>query len=61
MDMSVDQELVMCGVLCMEETCGELGSGSCVEEMQGGGGDDDDEAEPEAGQVLRKRFVRLSP
>jgi hypothetical protein len=35
--MSVDQELTMCG---------ELGSGSCVEEVQGGGGgDNDDEAE----------------
>jgi hypothetical protein len=36
-----------CGVLCVcvEEMCGELGSGSCVE-VQGGGGDDgDDKAE----------------
>jgi hypothetical protein len=33
------------GVLCVEEMCGELGSGSCVEEVQGGDGDDDDEAE----------------
>jgi hypothetical protein len=37
-------------VCCVEEMCGELGSGSCVEEVQGGGGcdrddDDDDEAE----------------
>jgi hypothetical protein len=40
----VDQELVTCGVLGVEEMCGELGSGSCVEEVQGGGGD---EAEPE--------------
>jgi hypothetical protein len=31
----------------VEELCGELGSGSCVEEVQGGG-DDDDEAKPEA-------------
>jgi hypothetical protein len=38
--MSVDQELMTCGVLCVEEMCGELGSGSCVEEVQGGGGDD---------------------
>jgi hypothetical protein len=32
--------------------CGELGSGSCVKEVQGGGGggddDDDDEAKPES-------------
>jgi hypothetical protein len=43
--MSVDQELATCGVLCVEEMCGELGNGSCVEEVQGsGGGDDDDEA-----------------
>jgi hypothetical protein len=41
--VSVAQELVTCGVLCVEETCGELGSGSCVEEVQGGGGGDDDE------------------
>jgi hypothetical protein len=27
----VDQELATCGVLCVEEMCGELGSGSCVE------------------------------
>jgi hypothetical protein len=40
----VDQELTTCGVLCVEEMCGALGSGSCVEEVQGGG---DDEAEPE--------------
>jgi hypothetical protein len=39
----VDQELALC-VLCVEEMCGELGSGSCVEKVQGGGGD---EAEPE--------------
>jgi hypothetical protein len=45
-DVSVAQELATCGVLCVEETCGELGSGSCVEEVQGGGGDDDEEAEP---------------
>jgi hypothetical protein len=35
----------------VEEMCGELGSGSCTEEVQGGGGggggNDDDEAEPE--------------
>jgi hypothetical protein len=43
--MSVDQELAMCGVLCVEEMCGELGSGSCVEVQGGGGGGDDDEAE----------------
>jgi hypothetical protein len=33
-------------VCCVEEMCGELGSGSCMEEVQGGGGDDDNEAEP---------------
>jgi hypothetical protein len=44
--MSVDQELTTCGVLCVEKMCGELGSGSCVKEVQGcGGGDSDDEAE----------------
>jgi hypothetical protein len=42
--MSVNQELATCGVLCVEKMCGELGSGSCVEEVQGGGGDDNDEA-----------------
>jgi hypothetical protein len=40
--VSVDQELPMCGVLCVEEMCGALGSGSCVEEVRGGGGDDDE-------------------
>jgi hypothetical protein len=44
--VSVDQELVTCGVLYVEEMCGELGSGSCVEEVQDGGGDDGVEAEP---------------
>jgi hypothetical protein len=44
--MSVDQELTMCGVLCVEKMCGELERGSCMEEVQGdGGGGDDDEAE----------------
>jgi hypothetical protein len=42
----VDQELTTCGVLCVEEMCGALGSGSCVEEVQGGGGDDEAEPEP---------------
>jgi hypothetical protein len=42
---SVDQELATCGVLCMEEICGLVRSGSCVEEGQGNGGDDDNEAE----------------
>jgi hypothetical protein len=41
--VSVDQELVTCGVLYVEEMCGELGSGSCMEEVQGGG-DNDNEA-----------------
>jgi hypothetical protein len=41
--VSVDQELATCGVLCVEEMCGELGSGSCVQEVQGGGGGDDEE------------------
>jgi hypothetical protein len=45
--VSVDQELATCGVLCVEEMCGELGSGSCVEEVRGGSGDDDNEAESE--------------
>jgi hypothetical protein len=27
--------------VCVEEMCGELGSGSCMEEVQGGGDDDD--------------------
>jgi hypothetical protein len=30
--MSVDQELATCDVLCVEEMCGALGSGSFVEE-----------------------------
>jgi hypothetical protein len=29
--VSVDQELVTCGMLCVEEMCGKLGSGSCME------------------------------
>jgi hypothetical protein len=41
--MSLDQELATYGVLCVEEMFDELGSRSCVEEVQGGG-DDDDEA-----------------
>jgi hypothetical protein len=45
--MSVDKELLMCGVLCIEEMCGVVGSGSCVEKGQGDGGDDDEaESEP---------------
>jgi hypothetical protein len=44
--VSLDQELTMCGALCMEETCGVVGSGSCVD-GQGDGGADDDEAESE--------------
>jgi hypothetical protein len=28
--------------------CGELGSGSCVKEVQSGGGDDDDDDDDEA-------------
>jgi hypothetical protein len=36
--VSLDQELATCGVLCVEEMCGALGSGSCMEEVQGGGG-----------------------
>jgi hypothetical protein len=42
--MSVDQELATCGVLCVQEMGGELGSGNSVGEMQGGSGDD--EAKP---------------
>jgi hypothetical protein len=34
-------------VLCVEEMCGAVGSGSCVEEGQCDGGDDDDETESE--------------
>jgi hypothetical protein len=45
--VSVDLELVTCGVLCVEEMCAELGSGSCVEEVQGGGSDENSEAELE--------------
>jgi hypothetical protein len=47
--VSMDQELTMCGVLCIEEMCGVVGSGSCVEEGQGnggGGGEDEAESEP---------------
>jgi hypothetical protein len=45
--MSVDQELTTCGVLCMEEICGVVGSGSCVEEGLGDCGHDDEaESEP---------------
>jgi hypothetical protein len=38
--VSADQELATCGVLCVEEMCGELGSGSSMQEQQGGGGDE---------------------
>jgi hypothetical protein len=48
------------GVLCVEEMCGAVGSGSCVEEGQGdgghGGGDDDEtksEPVPSFTEVLR--------
>jgi hypothetical protein len=44
--VSVNLELATCVVPCVKEMCGELVSGSCMEEVQGGGGDDD-EAEPE--------------
>jgi hypothetical protein len=44
--MSVDQQLTTCGVLCMEEMCGVVGSGSCVEEGQGDGDDDEAKSEP---------------
>lgn len=40
--MSVDQELATCGVLCVEEMCGEVGSENSVEEGQSGSGADDD-------------------
>jgi hypothetical protein len=43
----VDQELATCGVLCMEEMCGVVESGSCVEEGQCDGGVDDNEAKSE--------------
>jgi hypothetical protein len=48
-------------VCCVEEMCGELGSGSCVEEVQGGGGEDTMKPSPNQWQVLQKHFVRLSP
>jgi hypothetical protein len=54
MHMSVDQELATCGVLHVEEMCGELGSGSCMKEVQGGGDDDDDEAKPEPVPSFKK-------
>jgi hypothetical protein len=44
--VSVDHELKTCGVLCVEEMCGELGSGSNAKEGQSGGGGDN-EAKPE--------------
>jgi hypothetical protein len=57
--VSVDQELATCGVLCVEEMCGEMGSGSCMEEvvvvvvvMK---------PSPNQCLVLRKHFVRLDP
>nr|CAD7262492.1 unnamed protein product [Timema shepardi] len=40
--MSVDQELATCDVLCVEEICSELGSGSYLEEGQDSGEDDDE-------------------
>jgi hypothetical protein len=43
--LSVDQELAMCGVLCMEEMCRVVRRGSCVEEGQGDGDVDDASAE----------------
>jgi hypothetical protein len=45
--MSVDQELATCGMLCMEEMCGVVGSGSCMKDGEGDGGSDDNEAESE--------------
>jgi hypothetical protein len=42
--MPVDQKLAMCGMLCMEEMCSVVGSGSCMEEGQGDG--DEAESEP---------------
>jgi hypothetical protein len=36
--VSVDQELAMCDVLCIEEMGGVVGSGSCVDDDDGGGG-----------------------
>jgi hypothetical protein len=37
--MSVDEDLTTCGVPVWMK-CDELGSESCVEEVQGSGGDD---------------------
>jgi hypothetical protein len=45
-------------VLCMEEMCGIVGSGSCVEEGQGDG-DDDRKPSPNQCGVLQKNFVGL--
>jgi hypothetical protein len=39
--MSVEQKLVTCGVLCIEEMYGVVGSGSCEKGQGDGGGDDD--------------------
>jgi hypothetical protein len=47
--MSVDQQFVTYGVLCMEQISGKVESGSCVEEEQdgcGGGCDDEPEKQP---------------
>ena len=44
----VDQELETCGVLCVEEMCGDLGSGSGSNPKEGqSGGGGDNEAKPE--------------
>lgn len=47
--VSVGQEFMTCGVLCLEELCGVVEHGSYMEEMQGDNGDYDNEAESEPG------------
>jgi hypothetical protein len=47
-------------VLCIEEMCGIVGNGSCMEEEQGDGGDDNEKLSPNQCGVLRKSFVGLS-
>jgi hypothetical protein len=44
----------------VKEMYGELGSGSCVEEVQGGG-DDDSEAKPKPLPSFMEAIVHLSP
>jgi hypothetical protein len=60
--VSVNQELATCGVLCVEEMCGALGSASRVEEVKGDdGGGDDDEPEPEPMPSFTEAFNVYEP